>query len=141
MNRQDVVLAVLAAGNGASHSPVQTQKLLFLLDAKIPERISGPHFNFRPYSYGPFDAAVYQELRQLADSGLAESVQKAKYSVYRTTPEGQSRGERILDNLPSDVSDYIRRLSAWVRSLTFEQLVSTIYHRYPEMKVNSVFRG
>ena len=35
----------------------------------------------------------------------------------------------------------IEQVSKFVRSLSFEQLVSAIYKAYPRMKANSVFRG
>ena len=31
--------------------------------------------------------------------------------------------------------------SAWVRSMRFEDLVKAIYTQYPDMRVNSIFRG
>jgi len=57
MDRGDLVLAALAAGGvGASYSPVQVQKLLFLIDREAANLVDGPHFSFRPYDYGPFEA-------------------------------------------------------------------------------------
>jgi hypothetical protein len=37
--------------------------------------------------------------------------------------------------------DYVVNLANWVRQLSFQQLVASIYNKYPEMKANSVFRG
>ena len=62
----DIVLAALAASKGAAHSPVQIQKLLFLLDRKLADRLEGPHFNFVAHNYGPFDRAIYDQLEELA---------------------------------------------------------------------------
>jgi hypothetical protein len=70
MTRQEFMLAVLAAGNGEAHTPVQAQKLFFLLDRTVPAGIGGPWFNFQPHDYGPFDKAVYEDLRALAAKGL-----------------------------------------------------------------------
>jgi uncharacterized protein len=70
MDRQSLLLAALAASDGATHSPVQVQKLFFLLDSEIPSYTGGPHFHFIPYDYGPFDAAVYDELANLEEQGF-----------------------------------------------------------------------
>ena len=143
MNRTDITLAALASSDGEVFTPVQIQKLLFLLDKKIPGEIGGPHFNFRAYDYGPFDATVYHEIEALEAQGLAEVVkdESIRWSKYSATPRGVQRGRKILASFDHAVSDYIRALSTFVRGVSFETLVSTIYKEYPEMKKNSVFRG
>lgn len=139
----EVTLAALAASKGANHSPVQVQKLLFLLDMKLAGSLGGPHFNFTPYNYGPFDRSVYELLEQLSVQGLVEisSNPALRYRTYRLTPEGQKVGEGILGRLETQIANYIGELSAFVRGLSFAQLISAIYAAYPDMKVNSVFQG
>jgi len=44
----------------------------------------------------------------------------------------------IKDN--EEAKDYIGRVSQFVRSLPFAELVSAIYTAYPEMRQNSVFQ-
>lgn len=68
MDREDLVLACLAPAKGALHSPVQVQKMFFLIDRNISEDIEGPLFDFHPYDYGPFDKAVYETLEKLAQN-------------------------------------------------------------------------
>lgn len=142
MNRKQLILAALAASNGAVHTPVQVQKLFFLLDKKFPPHAGGPWFNFAACDYGPFDRAVYDELENLEREGLVEITRTSdlRRKTYRLTPEGQCQGEEILKGLDTKLGEYLRRLSQWVRSLSFAELVSSIYREYPEMKVNSVFR-
>jgi hypothetical protein len=142
MDRTDYVLAVMAASDGVSLTPVQVQKLFFLLDQKIGSAIGGPRFRFTAFDYGPFDKAVYEELEALAARGDVEieidgTLRKRE---YRPTPPGLERGRALLARFPTDVSDYVRRLSAWVRSRSFADLVAAVYREYPEMKANSVFR-
>jgi hypothetical protein len=143
VTRREYVLAVLAASEGAVHTPVQVQKLFFLLDQKAAPLIGGARFHFRPYDYGPFDKEVYEEITRLADSGDAEIAlnQSLRLRTYRLTPAGILKGRNHLGELGFAVAGYIRDISAWVRSISFESLVSTIYREYPEMKANSVFRG
>ena len=143
LKQTDIILAALAASKGAAHSPVQTQKLLFLLDKRLADELSGPHFNFIPHHYGPFDRTIYDLFDQLARQGMVEISRNPalRWRNYRLTPEGQALGEQILAQLQPQVAQYIRELSAFVRKLSFAELVSAIYAAYPEMKVNSVFQG
>jgi hypothetical protein len=141
--RQELILAALAAESGAAFAPVQVQKLFFLVDENIANEIGGRAFAFAPYDYGPFDRAVYQELGTLCRMGFVNiedvgpSAGRRRYSL---TPHGQAAGEQALNSLSAIARDYIAKVSAWVRSMSFAQLVGAIYRSYPEMRVNSVFR-
>lgn len=140
MNRGDLVLAALAAaGQSASFRPVQVQKLFFLIDQEIPTLVDGPHFDFRPYDYGPFDSEVYSELGHLKQEGLV-LVSQGYYRSYSLTQEGFEKGSAALKSLKQSARVYIQRASAWVLSLSFSQLVTAIYDAYPKMKANSVFK-
>jgi uncharacterized protein YwgA len=143
LNREDITLAALAAANGAMHTPVQVQKLMFLIDRQIPKAVGGPHFNFEPYDYGPFDHAVYRVLEQLDAKGFVETVTGPglRFRRYRVTDKGQARGVQLLTDLSPKARDYIHRASQFVRKLPFEALVAAIYKAYPEMNANSIFRG
>lgn len=140
MTRHDLILAALSVGGqGVRYEPVQVQKLFFLIDREIPHLVDGPHFRFRPYDYGPFDSAVYTELENLSKLGLVQIV-AGYYRSYALTHEGAVRGASALSNASGPARDFIGRADQWVRSLTFSQLVSAIYKKYPEMKSASVFR-
>jgi hypothetical protein len=143
MDRRGVVLAALAPAMGAAHSPVQVQKILFLIDREIAKQVGGPHFNFQPYDYGPFDKDVYDALAMLAAQELVEIEAAPGYQWrrYRLTEKGQKEGGKLLASLDRRAVDYINKVSTFVRSLSFEDLISAIYKAYPEMRENSVFRG
>lgn len=141
MNRTEILMAALAAGGeNAQFTPVQVQKLFFLIDREVGPFVGGPHFDFMPYDYGPFDHEVYSGINNLARQGLAEVRNTGRYRVYALSQPGFQRGNNILGALPENVRTYITNVANWVRQLSFEQLVASIYNRYPEMKVNSVFR-
>jgi uncharacterized phage-associated protein len=142
MNRSEAILAALAASGGAEHSPVQVQKLLFLMDRKLGDRIGAPHFDFQPYDFGPFAPAVYRELEAREAEGEVEIITNddLRRRKYRLTPAGQTKGDAILAALDPNIADYLRRLSAFVRSLSFAALVSAVYKAFPEMKANSIFQ-
>ena len=143
LRETDIILAALAVSKGAVHSPVQIQKLIFLLDRKLANELSGPHFNFIAHHYGPFDRRIYDLLEELAKQGMVEILRNPalRWRNYRSTPEGQEAGGRILNQLDPHVRGYIMELSSFVRKLSFAELVSSIYAAYPDMKVNSVFQG
>ena len=140
MKRRNLMLAAMSVANGEVHTPVQVQKLFFLIDKEIPKLVSGPHFDFKPYNYGPFDQDVYRELELLATAGLVELVPQSTWSSYRLTQEGQSKGDKYFGVLKPKASEYIAEASKFVRSLSFTQLVSAIYKAYPKMRERSVFQ-
>lgn len=140
MEQEELVLAALAAAKGDAHTPVQVQKLLFLIDENIGKDLGGRFFDFQPYDYGPFDKQVYAVIDKLEDRGQAEVIHGGwARRRYRLTEEGQSRGEDILEELGDREREYIKSVSDWVRRLSFSQLVSKIYQKYPHMAERSVF--
>ena len=141
MERRDFVLAAMSPAGNRPFSPVQVQKLFFLLDRNVSEQTGGPHFAFQPYDYGPFDKEVYLELERLEDDGLVEILEPHWLGsrTYRLTDEGQGNGDEAFRGLSRGVQRYIREVVAFVRSQSFVQLVSAIYQAYPEMRANSVF--
>jgi uncharacterized protein len=141
MNREELVLACLAPAKGALHSPVQVQKMFFLIDKNIPEDVEGPHFDFHPYDYGPFDKAVYETLEELTQKGLVSMCPERTWMSYRLTSAGQEAGEATLSTFSDRAQGFIIEVSDFVRRLSFTQLVSAIYNFYPEMRANSVFQG
>lgn len=138
--REELVLAALAPAKGIPFTPVQVQKLLFLIDRNIPKLVGGPHFDFQPYNYGPFDKAVYDELELQVTAGNVELVPERTWNDFRLTAQGQVHGEAVLTGLPAQARDYITRAVGFVQSLSFSQLVAAIYRAYPEMRANSVFQ-
>jgi len=142
--RQELVLAALAAGQAASElSPVQAQKLFFLIDQNVAAAIGGPLFNFQPYDYGPFDSAVYSDLDWLSlpPNPMVEVTRNGRYRTYRLTEAGLQAGLAKLATLDVNTRDYLGRAKDWVKSLSFQGLVRAIYQAYPAMRVNSIFRG
>lgn len=142
MEQGQIILAAMAASEGAIHTPVQIQKLLFLIDKKLSTELGGPFFDFTPYNYGPFDRRIYDLLSTLHLRGDVEIIPNPALSwrQYRLTSEGQISGKQILESLKPEIADYIRKLSDFVRGLSFTELVAVIYQHFPEMKANSVFQ-
>lgn len=142
MDRKDLLIAALSGADAHAFTPVQIQKLLFLVEMNVSQKVGGPFFAFKPYDYGPFDPAVYEELRNLVQSGDVDEVPTGRgWSKHSLTENGLSKGINLLSTMPPEISDYIVRAAQFVSNQSFSGLVSAIYKAYPEMKVNSVFRG
>jgi uncharacterized protein len=141
ISQEDIVLAALSPAGGTPYSPVQVQKLLFLVDQNLSPCLGGLKFDFQPHHYGPFDKRVYFTLEDLAQRGMVEITRgRGNWPEYRLTPEGQTRAAEVMAGLDERARSYLGRVSAFVRSLSFSELVSAIYKAYPEMRVRSVFQ-
>lgn len=139
MERRDWVLAALDAADGEPLTPIQLQKSLFLLGKERPQVARRRFYKFTPYSYGPFDSSIYHDAQSLSDEGLITISQPDSGTrEYRTTAAG-SKAARSLDLKP-DARGNLRRIVSHVTSLTFRELVSEIYKRYPSTRIRSVFR-
>ena len=141
MEREIFILAAMSPAGSNSFSPVQVQKLFFLLDEHVAKQTGEPYFDFQPYDYGPFDKDVYIELDQLETKGFVEITSPSNRGMrtYRLTNEGQQVGSDASGQFPDHIQQYIGAAVNFVRSLSFADLVSAIYKAYPRMQVNSVF--
>jgi uncharacterized protein YwgA len=139
MRRIEVALVMLATAGGGEFTPVQIQKALFLLDREAADLFDqGERYHFRPYDYGPFDRAVYDDLEELAGRGLAE-IARDWTRKYRATPRGVSEGERLLHTVAEQRQRFVQKVSEFVRTHSFSELVTSIYRAYPDMQENSIF--
>ena len=139
-DRQRAVLAALSTVPGSSFESVQVQKLFFLIDERASKRGKWKRlFDFKPHFFGPFDAAVYQELEALEQVGLVEIYEGRRLKKYSLSAEGYKAGQEALREHGSGIGELITNLSEWVRGQTFAGLVGAIYREFPEMKKNSIF--
>ena len=109
VTRQKVLLAILAAAQGRTYTPVQIQKAVFLITRNLPGVVTeGPSFEFSPYDYGPFDASVYQEAEALSKSGLAviSPSGTGRWNVYSATDTGNDSGTEILRKMKTTHREY-----------------------------------
>jgi hypothetical protein len=144
MDRRELLLAVLAAGNGRPFSPVQIQKAMFLIDKNLPHLIHrGAHYNFEAYNYGPFDRTVYVEAESLRDEGRAiiAPSDTGRWNTYAASRKGLREGQESLERLKKKSHRYIVSVVDWVLEQSFGSLVKAIYDEYPDMKENSIFQG
>jgi uncharacterized protein YwgA len=135
-----VLLFALAAAPEHSLTPVQVQKIAFLVGQEAKRLAPKPFYKFTPYDYGPFSPAVYNDLSKYAQDGLVavDRPPGARVRRYRLTSEGLEHLQST-DAEMSPLADYVSQATQWVTSLSFTELVSAIYARYPSYKKNSVF--
>ena len=146
MKERDFVLAVMSMFPNQKPTPVQVQKLFFLIDEKLPAYRDCPegvpYFEFRPEGFGPFDRKVFDVLNGLYREGFVELLGNSwnPTRAYEVAVVGLEKGKRFVDEIPETPRSYIETLGKWVFSVTLKELISTIYQAFPEMKANSVFR-
>ena len=143
MERRDLLLVVLAAAKGASLTPVQLQKSLFLLsESSMPEKPE-PFYEFEPYHYGPFAIEIYDDVNSLVASGSAAAIPAvaAHWNTFAATPTGQAVAARIRPQLSDESHALIEKTVEFVRSRSFSELVKVIYAHFPHYRENSVFQG
>ena len=139
--RRHWLLVVLYFARRKGLTPAQLQKTTFLLQKAFP-KLGNLSYNFQPYNYGPFDVRVYQEAEDLAKLGLVKIRSKDghSWSTYHISLAGKLQVQTFTPKIKNEVGAYISRLVPWVQSLSFQSLISSIYQKYPEYKVNSIFR-
>jgi DNA-binding PadR family transcriptional regulator len=138
MDKKNILLHIIKYADGFV-SPVQIQKLMFLLEKRIltdREKI----YNFQPYNFGPFDRAIYNDLKSYEKEGLIETKQFNNLRHFELTDKGREYCENNVFELNFE-QDRVEKLAKFVKKLSFEELIVTVYDAYPEMKVSSKFIG
>lgn len=141
MQRTDWLLLGLAAANGKPLTPVQLQKLLFLLREAKPDIGENELYEFVPYHYGPFDSTIYSDAEQLSQQGLVTIDRNPSLRRYAITPAGMAKAAELRGRAPAGAVSYLTSLVEWILPLNFTQLVKAIYDKYPQYRQNSVFQG
>jgi hypothetical protein len=133
---------MLALADGEPLTPVQIQKSLFLADEEVGGAFrASSKYQFEPYDYGPFDKHVYTDAQILAARGLVKiETDPRGWSTYAATKDGLQRAADLKARLNGGQSEMLNRIVGLVRRLSFTQLVSAIYRKYPRMRERSVFR-
>ncbi len=142
---KDWTLLVIAAAPLGPLEPVQLQKSLFLLSRNLDKKALSvtSFYKFAAYDYGPFCGEAYADAEQLEREGLVtiERPPSIRFKLYRATEGGQARAIELRAGLQERTRKYLDAVVAWCHALGFNELVTSIYRAYPEMRANSVFRG
>lgn len=140
MKKINLLLKIIAAANGKRLTPVQLQKVAFLLGEERRDEMPEDYYSFRKYDYGPFSAAVYSDAEQLERDGLIEISINSRggWREYSATVDGIEFG---LEDISEGISSFIEETVQWAMELSFQQLVREVYKRFPQYRENSVFNG
>src|SRR5262245_8636135 len=124
MTPADWTLVAIAAGKEKGLSPVQLQKILFLLGIEKRAEL-GDFYRFSAYNYGPFCKQIYEDAEILAEQGLVAITPATgrQFSVFIATAEGAERVDALRADAPPRAVKYLDSVVQWARSLTFGQLV------------------
>ena len=142
LTRQDWLLLALSKSPGGAMSPVQIQKALFLFGQGSGDSMGTDFYSFQPYDYGPFDAAIYADLRRMTNLGhvRGEWSPDRSWKTYAITGSGREVALALEGDADARLVEYLGRIVTWVRGKSFSDLLRSVYAAYPEFAVNSVFR-
>jgi hypothetical protein len=142
-NKKDWALMTLSLAGGRPLTPVQLQKSLFLLGENVRPALPEDFYVFAPYNYGPFCQDIYQDVELLASEGLVTITRDPQYgyALYAATPQGVTQGQTQWQKLEERYQQYAKSVVDWVLPLSFSQLVSAIYKKYPNYQEKSIFRS
>ena len=143
LTRQDWLLIALSRSPGGAMSPVQIQKALFLFGQEVGGSIGTKFYSFEPYDYGPFNAAIYADLRRMTGAGhvRAEWSPERSWKSYTITGSGRNAALVLETDADTRLTEFLGRIVVWVKEQSFSDLLRSVYAAYPEFAVNSVFRG
>lgn len=140
--RHDWLLLALAKSPGGELSPVQVQKAMFLFGQGAGDSAGADYYAFQPYDYGPFDAAIYADLRRMTSLGhvRGEWNPDRRWKTWAITETGREAALVLAGDADARLADYLGRIVTWVRRKSFSDLLRSVYAAYPEFAANSVFR-
>lgn len=144
-SRQEILLVFLGAGGGQELDPIRIMKGLFVFGREAPQEWFPPeaHYEFEPYLYGPCSFQIYADLDQLVALGHAQHRRAPgrSWKYYSLTRKGARFAKRIARAMHPDAIKYLQAIREVMSTLSFRQLLTQIYRRYPEYAVNSVFKS
>lgn len=142
--RQRALLVFIGDAGPNDLDPVRIMKGMFLIARETPPDWlpSEARYQFMPYNYGPYSSAIYADLDELERLGYVrpERALGQHWKHYWLTPRGREMAVASAATLGRDVVRYINSVRGFVTRLSFRDLLTAVYRRYPDYAVNSVFQ-
>jgi hypothetical protein len=156
LHRRDWLLAFLAAAPTGAGAPIQTieqsrpldpiriMKGMFLFQneaaAGAASPLAGAPYDFEPYAYGPFTAAIYHDLNELRVLSYvkADAVMDRTYAKWSVTPAGLAQVTAKFGEIQPDRLDRLRYAKQIVSTRGFASLLRYVYSRHPDYATESV---
>jgi hypothetical protein len=124
--------------------PIRIMKGIFIFSMEAPETWfpKDERYSFIPYSYGPWSRHVDADLESLRLKGLLKTSQAPgkTWSYYSLSEAGKSVAKELENSLDPKAVSYLHQIREFVLRLSFRNLLDTVYARYPDYAVNSVFK-
>jgi len=138
LDRRDWLLLFLGAPGGPYPTDqIRVMKAMFLVSKEGPDDLRDL-YSFEPYDYGPFDTTIYHDLDALEEAQLISSeTLGTSRRIYRLTRKGVDRTAAIEGEAGGAALDFIRRTKRTVTSLSFLDLLRSVYEKYPDYAVRS----
>jgi type I restriction enzyme, S subunit len=114
-------------------------KYVFLLQK---EGTTGqPLYHFVPYKYGPFARELYQDLETLAAEGfIAVTESDEERTEIALAPSKEATVQEVIAKLPESFRADVTRVLEQYGSLSHNQLLATVYEKYPAYARKSSLR-
>ncbi len=137
---QDIVLAI-ASGAGGPYplDAIRIMKGCFLA-CHLGAEEWHDLFDFQPYDYGPFDSGVYRARDELVRDQLLLADRSQRYPSFEVTTAGAERISALESTFGSEAVAWLQSLGAYVTSLSFRDLITEVYAKFPEYATASRFR-
>jgi hypothetical protein len=145
LSTTQITLLLFFLGSERKLDPIRIMKGLFIFTMEAPElwlpRES--RYHFVAYSYGPYSRGVDFDLNRLTLQGYLRQSQAAgkSWNYYSLTEAGEKKATEIAGSFPPAAVTYLKSIREFVQGLGFRRLLDTIYAKYPEYAVNSVFKS
>lgn len=143
LTRSEVLLLLLNAPglSNIENEPIRgrtkLQKLLFLIQKRIPKNSLLVSYPFRPFKYGPFCKEVYDDLQFLKKEGLIEEAKeylkdKGIYVKFKLTEKGQQKAREIASTPAGmEIAKIVNDVKKEFNSMSVANLVEFTHRKYP----------
>ncbi len=153
------ILLYLPGKTGNIGEPIvgrtRLMKIVFLLlkEAGLESKKEKPS-SFRPYKFGPFDPEVFDTIEALKELGVIEEDAKSSLkseddmlaefdepydadTIYKLTPNGIAKVERIVKEMPADLIKKIANYKSIYGGKPLVEILHYVYAKYPKYAVLS----
>ncbi|MCY3749327.1 MAG: hypothetical protein OXG64_08535 [Chloroflexi bacterium] len=145
MTRKNWLLLAVAGHDrtvAAPIDPMRLMKTLFVFREQLGTYLEAPDFYaFEPYRFGPFAREIYPDLDQLEYEGLIEPVANPgrTWPRYRLTVQG-AEAAAALESDAGWMGNHLFDVRDWAMSMSFRDLLYSVYKQWPDYATNSIAR-
>ena len=98
-------------------------------------------YHFVSYKYGPFARELYQDLEALTAEGfIAVAESDEERTEIALDPSKETMVQEVIAKLPESLRADVTRVLEQYGSLSHNQLLATVYARYPAFATKSRLR-